>query len=101
MSIKRTSVFAANPATTRGSATRLSAHKDQVVYANGRTIVVRTRLCGFSVYPPPKVVFIMRFFFFFFGLPLIVIVTLALGVGRWDERTNERMIMVAVLFCKL
>ncbi|TFK67757.1 WD40 repeat-like protein [Pluteus cervinus] len=41
MSFKRVSVFAANPATTRGSATKLSTHKDQLVYVNGRHVIIR------------------------------------------------------------
>ena len=41
MSFKKAAVYPCNPATTRGEATRLSVHKDKLVYANGRTVIVR------------------------------------------------------------
>ncbi|KAF5379228.1 hypothetical protein D9615_005866 [Tricholomella constricta] len=41
MSFKRTGVFPANPTTTRGVSTKLSAAKDKVIYTNGKTVIVR------------------------------------------------------------
>ncbi|KIY61197.1 WD40 repeat-like protein [Cylindrobasidium torrendii FP15055 ss-10] len=41
MSFKQTYLFPANPATTRGVATKISSSKDKVVYANGKAIIIR------------------------------------------------------------
>ncbi|KAJ2934186.1 hypothetical protein H1R20_g2912, partial [Candolleomyces eurysporus] len=41
MSFKQAYLYPANPATTRGSSTKLSSHKDKVVYATGRTVIIR------------------------------------------------------------
>lgn len=41
MSFKKSGLFAPNPATTRGSSTKLSASKDKVVYTNGKSVIVR------------------------------------------------------------
>jgi hypothetical protein len=41
MSFKQTALYPVNPTTTRGTATKISSHKDKVVYANGRSIIVR------------------------------------------------------------
>ena len=44
MSFKCTRVHPPNPNTTRGAATKLSSNGDKIVYANGRSIVVRSQL---------------------------------------------------------
>ncbi|KAF8186885.1 WD40 repeat-like protein [Mycena galopus ATCC 62051] len=41
MSFKRTSLFPPNPVTARGASTKLSAHKDKIVYANGKAVIIR------------------------------------------------------------
>ncbi|KAI0266522.1 WD40 repeat-like protein [Gloeopeniophorella convolvens] len=41
MSATRVAVYAANPATTRGVSTKLSASKEKVVYANGKAVFIR------------------------------------------------------------
>lgn len=41
MSFKRNGLFASNPNTTRGEATKLSSSKGKIVYANGRSIIIR------------------------------------------------------------
>ena len=41
MSFKRTGIFPPNPVTARGTPTKLSATKDKVVYATGKTVIVR------------------------------------------------------------
>ncbi|KAJ7204799.1 WD40 repeat-like protein [Mycena pura] len=39
MSYKQTSLFPPTPTTTRGLATKLSAHKDKIVYTNGKAVI--------------------------------------------------------------
>ncbi|KAG2008225.1 WD-repeat-containing protein [Coprinopsis cinerea AmutBmut pab1-1] len=41
MSAKASLIFPPNPTTTRGSSTKLSSHKDKVVYTTGKVVVVR------------------------------------------------------------
>ncbi|KAI0078358.1 WD40 repeat-like protein [Panus rudis PR-1116 ss-1] len=41
MSFKPGVVYPVNPATTRGSSTKLSASKDKIAYTNGRTVIIR------------------------------------------------------------
>ncbi|KAJ3848746.1 WD40-repeat-containing domain protein [Lentinula lateritia] len=41
MSYKQYALFPSNPATERGISTKLSASKDRIVYASGKTIVIR------------------------------------------------------------
>ncbi|KAJ6627956.1 WD40-repeat-containing domain protein [Mycena sp. CBHHK59/15] len=41
MSFKGTSLFPPTPATTRGVSTKLSSHKDKIVYTNGKTVIIR------------------------------------------------------------
>ncbi|KAJ4489897.1 WD40-repeat-containing domain protein [Lentinula aciculospora] len=41
MSFKQSALLPSNPATERGVSTKLSASKDRVLYANGKTIVIR------------------------------------------------------------
>ncbi|KAJ6558029.1 WD40 repeat-like protein [Mycena capillaripes] len=41
MSFKQTSLFPPTPTTARGSSTKLSAHKDKIVYTNGKAVVIR------------------------------------------------------------
>ncbi|KAJ3933322.1 MAG: WD40-repeat-containing domain protein [Lentinula lateritia] len=41
MSFKQYALFPSNPATERGISTKLSASKDRIVYASGKTIVIR------------------------------------------------------------
>ncbi|KAF8068843.1 WD40 repeat-like protein [Lyophyllum atratum] len=41
MSSKRTGIFPANPVTTRGVSTKLSATKEKVIYTNGKTVIIR------------------------------------------------------------
>jgi len=41
MSFKKTGIFPPNPVTTRGTPTKLSSTKDKVVYASGKTVIVR------------------------------------------------------------
>ncbi|KAF6764248.1 WD-repeat-containing protein [Ephemerocybe angulata] len=41
MSYKKSFLFPANPTTARGSSTKLSSNKDKVVYASGKTVIVR------------------------------------------------------------
>ncbi|KAH7878576.1 WD40-repeat-containing domain protein [Lentinula edodes] len=41
MSFKQYAIFPSNPATERGISTKLSASKDRIVYASGKTIVIR------------------------------------------------------------
>ncbi|KAH9074141.1 WD40 repeat-like protein [Lactarius deliciosus] len=38
MSFTRVALYAANPSTTRGESTKLSASKDKIVYTNGKTV---------------------------------------------------------------
>lgn len=40
MSFKAGAIYPVNPATTRGSSTKLSASKDKIAYTNGRTVIV-------------------------------------------------------------
>lgn len=40
MSYKANHIYPCNPATARGTSTKLSAHKDKIVYTNGRTVIV-------------------------------------------------------------
>lgn len=44
MSFKRGIIYPANPIATRGSATKLSSSGSKLVYANGRTIIIRDLL---------------------------------------------------------
>ncbi|KAK7044799.1 WD40 repeat-like protein [Favolaschia claudopus] len=39
MSFKRTSLFPPTPTTARGNSTKLSAHKDKIVYTNGKAVI--------------------------------------------------------------
>ncbi|KAF9530217.1 WD40-repeat-containing domain protein [Crepidotus variabilis] len=41
MSFKKLEIFPTNPTTTRGESTKLSSSKDKIVYASGRTVVIR------------------------------------------------------------
>ncbi|KAJ7247874.1 WD40-repeat-containing domain protein [Mycena haematopus] len=41
MSFKQTSLFPPSPATARGTSTKLSAHKDKIVYTNGKIAIIR------------------------------------------------------------
>ncbi|PPR06738.1 hypothetical protein CVT24_013047 [Panaeolus cyanescens] len=41
MSYKKTTIIPPNPATARGESTKLSSHKDKVVYTSGRTVIIR------------------------------------------------------------
>ncbi|EGO03741.1 hypothetical protein SERLA73DRAFT_175361 [Serpula lacrymans var. lacrymans S7.3] len=41
MSFERAALYPCNPATTRGSSTKLSASKDKVVYTNGKAVIIR------------------------------------------------------------
>lgn len=41
MSFKKGDLYPCNPLTARGEATKLSTHKDKIVYTNGRTVIVR------------------------------------------------------------
>ncbi|CAK5280612.1 unnamed protein product [Mycena citricolor] len=41
MSFKQTSLFPPTPNTTRGTSTKLSAHKDKIVYTNGKSVIIR------------------------------------------------------------
>ncbi|KAI0687680.1 WD40 repeat-like protein [Cytidiella melzeri] len=41
MSFKTVDLYPCNPATTRGESTKLSAHRDKIVYTNGRTVIIR------------------------------------------------------------
>ncbi|KAJ7170250.1 WD40 repeat-like protein [Mycena crocata] len=41
MSFKQISLFPPTPATTRGVSTKLSAHKDKIVYTNGKAVIIR------------------------------------------------------------
>ncbi|EIN08347.1 WD40 repeat-like protein [Punctularia strigosozonata HHB-11173 SS5] len=41
MSYKRTALFPCNPSTSRGVSTKLGESKDKIVYANGRTVIIR------------------------------------------------------------
>jgi hypothetical protein len=41
MSFKKLEIYPANPSTTRGSSTKLSSSKDRVIYASGKTVIVR------------------------------------------------------------
>ncbi|KAK7678338.1 hypothetical protein QCA50_018686 [Cerrena zonata] len=41
MSYKANHIYPCNPATARGTSTKLSAHKDKIVYTNGRTVIIR------------------------------------------------------------
>lgn len=40
MSFTRVAVYAANPSTTRGESTKLSASKEKIVYTNGKSVFV-------------------------------------------------------------
>ena len=40
MSFTRVALYAANPSTTRGESTKLSASKEKIVYTNGKTVFV-------------------------------------------------------------
>ena len=40
MSVTRVALYTANPSTTRGEATKLSASKEKIVYTNGKTVFV-------------------------------------------------------------
>ena len=42
MSSQRIRVYPPNPSTTRGTSTKLGSHGDKVIYANGKSIVVRS-----------------------------------------------------------
>ncbi|KAH9031687.1 WD40 repeat-like protein [Lactarius pseudohatsudake] len=41
MSFTRVALYTANPSTTRGESTKLSASKDKIVYTNGKTVFIR------------------------------------------------------------
>ncbi|KAJ7717627.1 WD40 repeat-like protein [Mycena maculata] len=41
MSFKQTSLFPPTPATARGVSTKLGAHKDKIVYTNGKAVIIR------------------------------------------------------------
>jgi len=41
MSSKRIALYPCSPNTVRGTSTKLSASKDKVIYANGKTVIVR------------------------------------------------------------
>ncbi|KAJ6487813.1 WD40 repeat-like protein [Mycena sanguinolenta] len=41
MSFKQTSLFPPSPGTARGTSTKLSAHKDKIVYTNGKVVIIR------------------------------------------------------------
>ncbi|KAJ7634661.1 WD40-repeat-containing domain protein [Roridomyces roridus] len=41
MSFKQTSLFPPTPSTARGVSTKLSAHKDKIVYTNGKAVIIR------------------------------------------------------------
>ncbi|KAF9788338.1 WD40 repeat-like protein [Thelephora terrestris] len=41
MSFTKSAIYPANPNTVRGQSTKLSSSKDKIVYANGRTIILR------------------------------------------------------------
>ncbi|KAH7913317.1 WD40-repeat-containing domain protein [Hygrophoropsis aurantiaca] len=41
MSFKNVALYPANPNTTRGAATKLSASKNKIAYANGKSIIIR------------------------------------------------------------
>ncbi|KAJ7100107.1 WD40-repeat-containing domain protein [Mycena belliarum] len=41
MSFKQTSLFSPLPTTTRGVSTKLSAHKDKIIYTNGKAVIIR------------------------------------------------------------
>ncbi|KAJ7359560.1 WD40-repeat-containing domain protein [Mycena albidolilacea] len=41
MSFKQTSLFPPNPTTARGVSTKLSAHKDKIIYSNGKAVIIR------------------------------------------------------------
>ncbi|KAJ3840032.1 WD40 repeat-like protein [Lentinula raphanica] len=41
MSFKQSALYPSNPVTERGVATKLSASKDRILYANGKTVVIR------------------------------------------------------------
>ncbi|QRV90779.1 actin cortical patch component [Ceratobasidium sp. AG-Ba] len=41
MSFKLEKTYPCNPLTARGSSTKLSSHKDKILYTNGRTVVIR------------------------------------------------------------
>ncbi|KAJ7461763.1 WD40 repeat-like protein [Mycena galericulata] len=41
MSFKQTSLFPPTPATARGASTKLGAHKDKIVYTNGKAVIIR------------------------------------------------------------
>lgn len=42
MSFSRVALYPANPTTTRGAYTKLSASKEKIVYTNGKTVFVST-----------------------------------------------------------
>lgn len=42
MSFKKLEIYPPNPSTTRGTPTKLSSSKDKVIYASGRTVIVRS-----------------------------------------------------------
>jgi hypothetical protein len=41
MSYKKAGLYPPNPVTARGVSTKLSSAKDKIVYASGRTVLVR------------------------------------------------------------
>ncbi|KAL0959696.1 hypothetical protein HGRIS_011391 [Hohenbuehelia grisea] len=41
MSYKQAGLYPPNPITARGSSTKLSAHKDKIVYTNGKAVIIR------------------------------------------------------------
>ncbi|KAJ8081897.1 hypothetical protein PM082_007743 [Marasmius tenuissimus] len=41
MSFKRSDLYPPNPITERGKYTKLSANKNKIVYANGKSVIVR------------------------------------------------------------
>ena len=44
MSFKRLEIYPPNPSTARGASTKLSSSKDKVIYASGRSVVVRVSI---------------------------------------------------------
>ncbi|KAJ7468007.1 WD40-repeat-containing domain protein [Mycena latifolia] len=51
MSFKQTSLFPPTPSSARGVSTKLSAHKDKIIYTNGKAVIVKP-LAGYSVHGP-------------------------------------------------
>ncbi|KAJ7064698.1 WD40-repeat-containing domain protein [Mycena amicta] len=41
MSFKKAALFPPTPSTARGTATKLSAHKEKIVYTNGKAVIIR------------------------------------------------------------